>query len=229
MIFQECKDTISMHVDAYLQTVLTNKGLNVQSVVAHHREIVTQFKDSYSRALLLQGLPKEEAPTFSNVPTTSFKWASWENLEEIFQMLQLPATQQRAHRLTCQLRTKTLTDILSAEQLEKLLEVPFIKEVFDKAASWLIRASGRMVAMSANFPLTATVTEEEKAFSKLLEFDWYYSYSDDITVWRAGKDRHAKAVLAIRAVLEEKPELEKVVATIAASNNLSVTFFTKLL
>lgn len=228
MLFHECKDIIANHLDAWLRTILVGKGLDVRGVALRHREILNQFKDQYSRALLMKDLPKEEAPTFSNIPRLSFKWDISDKLEDVFHTLKLPATQQCAHRIASQLRTKPLSDVLTAEQLASLEQVPFIKEAISKETDWLIRAHRIMIGMCNNLPLLSSATEEEKAFSKLLEFDWYYDYSDDIGVWRAGKAHHARAVLAIRAALGKEPSLIKVVTAIANSGNFPITFFTDM-
>jgi hypothetical protein len=50
------------------------------------------------------------------------------------------------------------------------------------------------------------LTDKEIYFEKCRTHDWFYDYSDDYRVWRAGETEHKHLVAAYRY----SPELEKI-------------------
>lgn len=229
MSFYETKDQICAKLGIYLQEQMVSRGLDTCSVIQQYREISAAAKDSYSSAILMNGVVSREAPLFANTPRVSevaFKHLLIDRFAEVFYELQIPDTQQQASIFARRLRKSGVEDVFSETQLLCLEKIPAIKDLFSKASEWLILARVQIVAMCDNLPALQAVTEEEKEFSKLTEFDWYYDYSDSPSVWRGGKERHAKASAEIVAALERNPNLRKVLEVIAKNNRLTVTFFT---
>lgn len=223
MSFYETKDVLVKAIATFLNEQLVEKGLDAKSLVAQHNAIISGCKDRYSTALLYQGVRQKEAPVFSNVPYSNFNNIVFDKLEEVFYELKLPTTQQQVSELVRKLKRLPLTEVIDTE---KLLNSYLIRSQFTKIGDWMVDARGIIVAMSANFPLLAAVTEAEKEFSKLFEFDYYYEYSDSSSVWRSGKERHAEQVAKINAVLCFDTSMQKVVETIANYHRLPVGFFT---
>lgn len=227
MTFYDCKEKISEDIAAYLQGIQREQGLVPMELVARHREIRDAFPDLYSQSLLMKGAPKEEAPTFSNVAKLTDSWDVRDRFEEVFAALALPDTQSAVHAFWRRIQRGSLENILTGQQKENLQNLWFFKERTEKLSSWITRASNILNIMTSNLPSLKTVTEEEKEFADLLQtFDWYYSYSDQASTWRAGEVRHKEVGAKVKQVLAEKPHLKKVVEAVAAAHNLGPGFFT---
>ena len=83
-----------------------------------------------------------------------------------------------------------------------------------------------LMTMESNLLKVQCITEEEIAFSRLLQFDHFYDYSDDISVWRSGREQHSKVVEAVKEALAKNPDLIKVVKEVSGHLKLSESFFT---
>lgn len=84
----------------------------------------------------------------------------------------------------------------------------------------------RLEVIRNNLSAAISITEEQKAFAKALEFDHYYDYSDDGSVWRSGRDAHTKAQKAIQEALAKNPEMIEVVKKVSQYLKFSEKFFT---
>lgn len=218
-------EIIAENFGNFIELVRREKGLDIIEVVRHERELQKSFTDRYSRALLVKGLPSEQHPTFSNVPRVMFVWTVRDNLESIFEVLGIPTTQKAANLLAQELRKKGISGALTRAQRDKLEEMDIFQKEFTKMGNWLVKARNIILTMSENTHLLSTVTEEEKEFANLLDFDWYYDYSDDSSVWRGGRAKHNEITKQLNEVLLEKPHLKKVVEAVAVANGLPVAFF----
>lgn len=228
MAFYETRELICENINQYFQHYLRERGLITLDIVAQRNQIISSVKDVYSMALLMKNSPKEEAPTFSNIQTTYFTYLIRDNLEQIFETLGWATTQKEASRIASSLRRRSFSELLSDKQKKALEDMEIFQDSIKAITEWIIRARNIVVTMTANFPLLQSVTEEEKEFAKELNFDWYYDYSDDINVWRSGKERHAKKVGEITALLAQKPHLLKVVEVVAKAHGIPTKFFTEL-
>ena len=225
MAFYECREAIAEQLCECLLTALMVRGLDTKVFVNQYNWLNSQYKDPYSYSLLLKGLKKEHAPTFSNVPSMPFAWLIRDNFEATFEALGLPTTQQEAARFE---RTLRRNKKLSEQQEATLLKAEFVAKEFEKISNWCVKARDRLAAMNANVALIASVTEEEKEFASSLNFDWYYSYSDSADDWRSGKAQHVKVVKHVQEVLAAKPYLSKVVEEVARAHGFGPSFFTEL-
>lgn len=221
MAFYETRETIAEQLGEYLKSVLLQKGLNTQDLISQHKSITSQYSDSYSNALLMKGLKHEDAPTFSNVPYSSFVGIIRDNFEQVFEVLGLPTTQKAAVEFQRTLRHRAM----SRCQKDSLLNASFVAKEFEKISNWCDRAKDILAAMSANVTILSSVTDEEREFARSLSFDWYYSYSDDRNVYRAGSEAHKRVSAHARQVLAEKPHLRKVVDEIARAHRFNTSFF----
>lgn len=219
-------EIIAENLGNFIELVRREKGLNIDEVVRHESELRKCISDCYSRALLAQGLPKEEHPTFSNVPRTMFVWTVRDNLESIFQAMDIPTTQKAANLLAQELRKNGITKGLNRTQRDKLEEMDIFQKEFTKMSNWMVKARNIILTMSENTHLLEAVTEEEKEFANLLDFDWYYDYSDDSNVWRNGNAKHGEVQAKVMDILVAKPHLKKVVEVVAKANGFSTKFFT---
>lgn len=219
-------EIIAENLGNFIELVRREKGLNISEVVRHESELSKCVSDCYSRALLATGLTKEEHPTFSNIPRVLFKWTVRDNLESIFQAMDIPTTQKAANLLAQELRKNGITKGLNRAQRDKLEEMDIFQKEFKKMGEWLVKARNIILTMSENTHLLATVTEEEKEFANLLEFDWYYDYSDDSSVWRNGRAKHGEVQAKVMDILVAKPHLKKVVEVVAQANGFATKFFT---
>jgi hypothetical protein len=226
MDFYQVKDEIAQELTVHLQSVLRQKGLITQDVMNQYKAILAGFKDRYSYSLLMKDTPKEDAPTFSNVPTTIITFEVRDRFEEIFEALGLPTTQAAAYSFAQKLRRGSIGNVLTDTQKDKLEKLPFFADRCEKISNWLVRARAIVVTMGSNTALAQMATEEEKAFASKLDFDWYYDYSDDQNVWRGGRANHDQVIAYVKKVLTEKPHFLKVVETLAHAAGLRVSFFT---
>ena len=223
MAFYETRETIAEQLGEYLKSVLLQKGLNTQDLVSQHKTITSQYSDSYSNALLMKGLKHEDAPTFSNVPYSSFVGIIRDNFEQVFEVLGLPTTQKAASEFQRTLRHRAMGRC----QKDALLNASFVAKEFEKISNWCVRAKDILAAMNANVAILSSVTDEEREFARSLSFDWYYSYSDDAGVRRAGDARRNEVAKRVNIVLATKPYLMKVVEEIARVHRFKPSFFTQ--
>lgn len=225
MSFYEAKEVVTQQLSNHMKAVYFDKGFATQPVVEQHNALMSAFSDLYSKAILLTGTIKRDAPLFYNVPRPDFQWDINKYLEEIFEVFGWATTQQQMSIIARQLKRSALEQLVSKEKLVKLENFYFFKKETSKASEWLVLARQHLLTMHENLPKLQTVTEEEKEFSERLEFDWYYSYSDDSSVWRGGQAKHNAINAEVKAILAEKPHLRKVVETVAASHGFSPSFF----
>lgn len=228
MSYYEAKKTICSKLAEYLDSVMANRALLTRPVVEQYRGMMDSITDMYSRSLLCTGLARPEAPLFANVPSSMIEYDLDKNLEEVFSLMNWPTTQKQVSIVARQLLRQSAESFLTDEQKEQLLQLQFFRALVFKTTNWLVQARAEILGMCDNLPLVQTVTEEEKEFVKLLQFDWYYDYSDDNSVWRFGAQKHKEAITKINAALADKPELMKVVVAVAKANRLTADFFTKV-
>ena len=225
MSFYEAKAVITQQLSNHFKAVYFDKGLSTRPIVEQYKSITAAFSDLYSSATLLIGTTKRDAPLFSNVPRPEFEWNLDKHLEEIFEVLDWKTTQYQVSVLSRQLKRSTLEQLVSKEKLAKLEELSFFKKEASKASEWIVLARQHLLTMHENLPKLQAITEEEKEFSELLKFDWYYDYSDDSSVWRFGQAKHNDVIAKVKATLADKPHLLKVVETVAASHGFKPSFF----
>ena len=225
MSFYEAKEVVTQALVTRLKAAYAEKGLETKPIVEQHNSLITAFSDLYSKAILLTGTIKRDAPLFSNVPSPAFQWNIDKQLEEIFEVLGWKTTQQQVSILAKELKRRSLDNLVSADKLLQLYHLSFFKKEVSKASEWIVLARQHLLTMHENIQQLQTVTQEEKEFSELLKFDWYYDYSDDNSVWRFGQAKHNDVIAKVKAVLVDKPHLRKVVETVAASHGFSPSFF----
>lgn len=226
MSFYATIDNICQKLAGYLDSITDTEERNALAILKEYQGLFSESKDLYSNSLLRQGVKKEHLYLFANVPYSRYRWIIGE-IEEVFVALGLPTTQARAYKLSSELNRKGVTNALTAEQLNGLRNMEAVKNHFEKVVKWCNDAREVIAVVRANQQLIETVTEEEREFGKSLNFDWHYSYSDDIEVYRRGCDTHDRVSAETRKVLAEKPHLRKVVETVAAGAGLGVSFFTE--
>ena len=227
MTFYDCRDFIVEQIIQYLKGALREKGLTTAELTKQHNELRANFIDLYSRSLLMKGAPQEDAPTFVNVPYAGFyPWDVRERLDEVFEILDLPNTQAALHGFWLKLKRGSIETVLTEQQKENLTSWRIFTHKAKDISDWLVRARHILAIMTFNIPLAQIATEEEKVFGESLHFDWYYSYSDQASTWRAGEAKHKEVGTRVKQILAEKPHLKKVVETVAAAHNLGPGFFT---
>lgn len=226
MSYYEANSAVIGAMSDYLKAHFAAKGFDVSATMDQYHSITNAHRGSYVSSLLFTNIPKRDKPIFANTPYVYYMRVVGDNLEEIFGFLGLPSTQKQLATMWQRLKHSKIENIID---VNKLLEFHKIKTKIQKDSEWFIEARSTLVAMYANLPLLDAVTEEEKEFSKLLDFDWYYSYSDNAAVYKAGEQIHNSAVVKINAALEKNPELIKVIKAVVANNAyITVDFFTKI-
>lgn len=110
--------------------------------------------------------------------------------------------------------------------ISKIKQSTFFKEYEVKVLE-CIQSKKAMLDLCDKKGAEAVMTAEEREFSKVLNFDHYYDYSDDGQVWRNGNARHKEVVKIVAETLAEKPHLKKVVEVVATYYKLSYKFFEK--
>lgn len=226
MTYYDCEEIICEQLSQYFQALLKEKKIDIREITAEHNALLAKYPDLYSNALLRTGIPRLTAPIFSNPPSKSFKWEINRNLARIFEALGMPSTQQEAYRFASLLKRKSVGAALSSKQRAQLEDLDFLKTMVDEISIWCEKARKEVDAMSANIPLLATVTEEEKEFANALRFDWYYDYIDELSRYREAKEGHRLVAKDIQQRLAEKPHLQKVVNVVASAYGFSPSFFT---
>jgi hypothetical protein len=228
MSFYECREFIVEQIVQYFHDAVWAKGLNTSELVKQYNELQQSFNDVYSRSLLKKGTPREEAPTFANVPYNGVHtWSVQDHLSEIFAILDIPDTQAALHGFWLKLKRRGIENVLTLRQKEDLVDWNVFTNQVKKLSDWTVRARSLLTAMHANLPLLQSVTEEEKEFANSLQsFDWWYDYSDQASTRRHGEARHIEVGKKVKETLAEKPQLRKVIETVAAAHNLGPGFFT---
>lgn len=226
MAYYECLNDVCEKLAQYLRDVMRDKGLDAEALVLQQKELMSGVKDSYSSALLMTDTPRKDAPVFVNVPRPNFKWIVQENLEGIFGILRYHSTQQMVFHLAKDLRKKNFHEILTRDQKQALEEYYFITKEFKKVSDWMVEARAILAKMNENVYLLTSVTEEERQFARDLNFDWWYSYSDDRGVYQRGREAHDEKIIFVKETLAIKPHLKKVVEAVARANNFTEYFFT---
>ncbi len=219
-------DIISTKLSAYLDSVTLAADLNVNAIADERKSLSSSALDTYSGSLLCTGIKPEHRALFANVPYSRYRWIIGDNIEKIFAAMGLPTTQAQAYKLANELNRKGVEGALTKEQLNALRGFSAVREHFEKVSKWCLDAREVNDIVKGNLSLLETVTDEEREFAKSLSFDWHYSYSDDIEVYRRGSETHSKVNDHVRSVLAEKPYLRKVVETVAIANGFNASFFT---
>ena len=217
---------------------------DVAAMYNRHAELSKKARSQslYHNALLHKDCPKPlPYPVFANAPMWDYGWVD-ENLELIFDTLKIPTTQGMLYRIAkATLPPAGTTDIWSRlrrfnweEGDAPILAPTAIRERLEalefctKRKTWLDAAKQVLDVMEKNrLMLEQPGQEEAMEFSKLFEFDHFYSYSDDRMAYAAGASRHTEAKRRIALVLAEKPHLRPVVSLIANYLNLPDSFFVK--
>lgn len=227
MAFYECKKAITDQLGECLNLITIKKGLDVQRWVNEHKQLTSSVNDPYSAALLKKNAGNDFPPLFANIPSRNFSWLLRDHFEEVFEALGFPTTQQQADRFWKSIRNRSLRETLNNHQEEALLKTEFVSKEIAKISDWCTKARAMLVSMNANVELLSSVTEEEREFARSLRFDWYYGYSDDHSVWRAGQETRRVVARRVHETLSTKPHLAKVVKEVTQANNLSHDFFTR--
>lgn len=222
MAFYETQATVVKALADFVTNMLESKGLDPVALDQQHTMMHQSAKDHYSRALLLRGVKAKDAPVFSNIPYLRFAYAFDNDIEIIFNEMGIATTQKEMFDIAGKLRKRNVAELFGAANI---MACSVIQKEIDKIEEWVIEARGILAAMGSNMHLLATVTEEQKQFAELFQFDWYYDYSDDHSVWRAGSAHHKEVSEKIRSAIDLNPSLMTVVETIAAAYKKSVSFF----
>lgn len=226
MSFYITADNIRAKLAGYLDSVTLTAGLDVNAIAEERKNLSVSATDTYSSSVLCSGISSEHRCLFANVPYSHYQWIIGDHLEGIFAVMGLPTTQAQAYKLSNELNRRGVEGALTKEQLNALRGFSAVREHFEKVMKWCQKAREVNSIVRGNLSLLGSVTEEEREFAKSLNFDWHYSYSDDIEVYRRGRDTHDRVSAETRKVLAEKPHLRKVVETVAAANGFSASFFT---
>ena len=227
MSFWASVDNICTKLAGYLDSITLAADLNVYAIADERKSLSSSALDTYSRSLLCTGIKPEHRALFANVPYSRYRAIVSDNLEKVFAALGMPTTQAQAYKLSNELNRKGVVGALTKEQLIALRGFSAVREHFEKVSKWCQDAREVNGIVKGNLSLLGTVTDEEREFAKSLNFDWYYSYSDDIEVYRRGRDTHDRVSAETRKVLAEKPHLRKVVEVVASAAGFSVSFFTR--
>lgn len=226
MVFNECWEVVCVELAGYLNEDLNSKGLSVATTMRAYDAMMNDQKDAYSKSLLMKGVNMSERFPFSNTPYTNLRRLVENNLAKIFtEILQREATQRQVYKLARLIRGKSSHCILTPSQCVKLAELEDFKKEVEKVSEWCVKARAILMLMHDNVKLLASVTEEEKEFANSLQFDWFYSYSDQASTWRHGRERHEQVKRHATQVVAEKPHLKKVVEVISNWYDLGPRFF----
>jgi hypothetical protein len=106
----------------------------------------------------------------------------------------------------------------------KIKQSTFYQKFLNQTAA-SIQSKQEIIESFEKKAASAVMTEEECEFSKILDFDHYYSYSDDGQVCRNGAARHDQVKATVKEKLKENPHLLKVVEVVAKYYNLQPQFF----
>lgn len=232
MSFYDTREELAELFKQYAEDKMLRAGYTVKKLVDLHKSLKdslnAQHGEYYSAAVLYSGVPVKEAPLFANIPHAYFAMMYKDKLEQIFTGLRVPATQCSAVNIARKAKRNGILSVFTADQLDRaLFDTSIIGNLVERSDQWCREAVEALEIMTNNLPLVHKITDEEKEFAMLLNFDWHYDYSDDSSVWRSGLEKHRKVVAAVNAALEKNPELNKVLAAITKKNNLGAEFFTK--
>lgn len=222
MAFYETQAIVVKALADFVTSIIEAQGLDPVVLNQQHTMMHQSAKDYYSRALLKQGVAAKDAPVFSNIPYLRFAYEFDSNIEMIFDEMGIATTQKEMFDIAGKLRKRNIAELFGAANI---MACSIVQKEVNKIEAWVVEARGILVAMGSNMHLLATVTEEQKQFAELFQFDWYYDYSDDHSVWRAGSAHHKTVSEQIRQAISVNPSLMTVAETIASAYKLPVSFF----
>ncbi len=228
MAFYECKEEICVALGNVLENALTERGLNVDALCKEYNSLLGKPRNEYCQALLMSGVVKSDPFPFTNLPYFNARGLIDRHLVQVFEeVLQHETTQSMAYHFARTLRRQGIDAVLQPKRRDKLASLePFQKEI-EKVFRWCERAYEIIRGMRANAPILATVTEEEKEFADSLHFDWYYSYSDQASTYRAGVAQQERVQEHAAKTIAQKPHLKKVIDAISKNHGFGPNFFLK--
>lgn len=229
MIIQDCYDVIAETIAKYVTETLVTKGVNVEGLCKEYGDLHTKYgADEFTYALIMKGILLTDRFPFTNRPYRNIGFVVHRKMEVVFDLLELPATQQVAYRLAGSMKRKDIRTIFSPEKLEKLVDPTTSPLELGQHYEWAQRARAIIATMRENIEVKKVlenVTPEQVAFAKGLSFDWYYSYSDDNGVWRAGKNAHDRVREWATEQVAKNPSLYYVIETICEQKLFGPGFF----
>ena len=204
-------------IQTLIATSMRSKGL-IDEIDRLHKQwigLINTWNDPYAQALVLNEC--DEGPWIQ----PQYVYINEEIMAQIFDEVLGGSTLSNLYSFI----QRNMRGKLNKEAIiNKIEESSFYKDYRQKVLT-SIQTKKDSLALCNKKAAEVIMTEEERMFSKVLNFDNYYSYSDDINVWRNGSARHAEVIKIVKETLEEKPHLKKVVEVVAKHYNLSFKFF----
>lgn len=225
MTHQISVDIISERLSEYINEELAKSGLSVVEVRNALHATTAKARGTYERAILVLGEAKEDSLLINTSPGGIGRWDIEKKLIEVFAVLGIPSTQHHAYHLANKLKRNPITKVLGEVELKKLVTVGTSPFEIQRITKWAEKARALNARREARLALLDSVTQEERDFGESLNFDWYYSYNDDIQVYRRGRARHEQVKKAATELLSQRPHLFKVVETVAGAHHFNPTFF----